>query len=247
MVTVSLLAIGLSFLFALGGVGSAVVLVPVMHWIGYPLNEAKPTGLFVNTISLIAASYSNIRNKRIDFGIGIPIIISSMVIAPLGAYVSTLIGQRIVLTAFAAFLVFSGTMMISSKEKKVQGRPETKKNNHLLPMILIGALAGFISGLLGVGGGGVITPLMILKGYNPKVVAVITAFVVPFTSITGFLAYLTMGHFNVLLVLPVGISAYLGGYLGTHFMHLKLSPKTVKNFLAIITLLIGLKIIWNLL
>jgi uncharacterized membrane protein YfcA len=68
-------------------------------------------------------------------------------------------------------------------------------------------LAAFVSGLLGVGGGGIISPLMVMLGFNPKKTAVITAFVIPFSSLTGFAAYLAMGHFNALLVIPVGLAA----------------------------------------
>lgn len=240
-ITVSALAFGLSFLFALGGVGSAVVLVPVLHWLGYPLNEAKPTGLFVNTISLMGASVSNIRNKRLDFHLGIPIIIASVAMAPAGAYISTLISQKLVMIAFVAFLLFSGNMMLFFRPR--EGRDRFREDRPLLPMLGIGSASGFISGLLGVGGGGLISPAMILMGFNPKKVAVITAFVVPFSSLTGFLTYWSMGHFNAALVLPVGLAAYAGGYLGTHFMHLRMDPRTVKRFLALSVLLLALKML----
>ena len=61
---------------------------PVMHRPGYPPDEAKPTGLFVNTISLVGAIHNNVRNRRVDFTVGIPMIFSSMILAPLGAYMS---------------------------------------------------------------------------------------------------------------------------------------------------------------
>ena len=118
-----------------------------------------------------------------------------------------------------------------------------REDRPILSLIGIGATAGFVSGLLGVGGGGVISPLMIMLGFNPKKVAVITAFVIPFSSLTGFIAYLAMGHFNALLVLPVGIAAYVGGYLGTHFMHMKLSPLAIRRVLAVMILILAFKII----
>ena len=243
-IIVSALAFGLSFLFALGGVGSAVVLVPVLHWLGYPLNEAKPTGLFVNTISLMGASVSNIRNKRLDFRLGIPIIVSSMLMAPAGAYVSTMISQSLVMIVFVAFLLFSGNMMLFFKP--AENKNGFREDRPVLPMIGIGSAAGLISGLLGVGGGGLISPAMILMGFNPKKVAVITAFVVPFSSLTGFITYWSMGHFNAALVLPVGLAAYAGGYLGTHFMHLRMDPRTVKRFLAISILLLAVRMLGKL-
>lgn len=245
IITVTILAFVLSFIFSLGGVGSAIILVPVLHWLGFPLNEAKPTGLFVNTISLIGASYSNIKNKRMDFGVGLPIIIASVLMAPLGAYVSTLISTNIVLIIFTTFLFFSGNMMLFFKKNKYND--QYRDDRPIISLAAIGMLAGFISGLLGVGGGGIISPLMIMLGFNPKKIAVITAFVIPFSSLTGFIAYLAMGHFNVLLVIPVGIAAYLGGYMGTHFMHLKLSPQTIKKFLAIIILILAFRMLIKLL
>lgn len=240
---ISSLAFGLSFLFALGGVGSALVLVPVLAWLGVPLNEAKPTGLFVNTISMVGATYDNIKNKRLDFALGIPIIISSIILAPLGAYVSSTISQKIVLFVFTLFLFFGSLVLLFFRGGKYKGKEKYREDKNIWFMGLVGSIAGFLSGLLGVGGGLIISPLLIIAGYNPKKVAVITAFVVPFSSLTGFIAYSLLGHFNLFLIVPVGVSAYLGGYLGTKFMQAKLKAATVKSFLGILVLLLAIKML----
>jgi hypothetical protein len=236
IVIVSAISFVLSFLFALGGVGAAVALVPILYWIGFPLNEAKPTGLFTNTISLVGGSIDNIRHGRIDFRLGIPIIISSIALAPVGAYASKLV--------FILFLVFAGLMMLFFTASKYGDRG--REDRPVAPMLAIGGIGGFLSGLLGVGGGSMISPLMILLGFNPKKVAAITAFVVPFSSLTGLIAYWAMGHFNPALALPVGIAAYLGGWLGTRFMHTRLSPSTVKKILGVLVLLIAVKMVFKL-
>ncbi|MDD2389023.1 MAG: sulfite exporter TauE/SafE family protein [Desulfobacterales bacterium] len=241
---IALLSFILSFLFALGGVGSAVALVPVLHWLGIPLNEAKPTGLFVNTVSLIGASISNIKNRKLDFSMGIPIILASVFVAPLGAYVSTFLPEKTVLGLFVLFLLFSGNMMFFFKGSKYAD--QYRSDRPIPAMLGIGALAGMVSGMLGVGGGGIVSPLMIMLGFNPKKIAAVTAFVVPFSSLTGFIAYWSMGHFNPALVLPVGGAACAGGYLGTHFMQTRLSPATVKRFLALVILGLGIKMLFRL-
>lgn len=241
---VSGLSFGLSFIFALGGVGAAVVLVPVLFWMGIPLNEAKPTGLFVNTISMIGASYDNIKHKRLDFRLGTPIIVSSLILAPIGAYVSVHIPQKIVLIVFIAFLVFASALMLFFRSAKYSD--QFREDRPIVPMIVIGTIAGFISGLLGVGGGSLIAPILIFMGFNPKKVAAITAFVVPFSSLTGFIAYAMMGHFEVLLILPAGAAAYAGGYLATVFMQNRLKPSTVKRLLAVILLVLAVKLIFKL-
>lgn len=236
---IPLLAFGLSFLFALGGVGSAIALVPVLHWMGLPLLVAKPTGLLVNTLSMTGASVSNIRAKRLDFRLGVPIIVSSFLLAPLGAWSTHWIPKPVVLAVFALFLVFSGVMLIFFRTGRFEG--QYREDRPVLAPALIGAGAGYLSGLLGVGGGGLIAPLMILLGFNPKKVAVITAFVVPFSSLSGLVAYLAMGHADLLLMMPAAVAAFIGGSLGTRVMHARLKPGTVKKFLGALLLLLALK------
>ncbi|WP_243545537.1 sulfite exporter TauE/SafE family protein [Pseudodesulfovibrio tunisiensis] len=241
--SLSALAFGLSFVFALGGVGSALVLVPVMHWFGVPLVEARPTGLFVNTVSLIGASVSNFRKGKLDLALCLPMIGGSVFLAPVGAYVSTLLEERFVLGCFVAFLFFSGTMMLFFKRARYAN--QYREDRPLTVLTSIGAAAGFVSGLLGVGGGGLISPLMVMAGFNPKRIAVVTALVVPFSSLTGFAAYWSMGHFNPGMALPVGIAACLGGYLGSHVMHTRLSPMAVKRFLAVAVLVLGMRMLFK--
>ncbi|NCO53112.1 MAG: sulfite exporter TauE/SafE family protein, partial [Deltaproteobacteria bacterium] len=236
---IPLLAFGLSFLFALGGVGSAIALVPALDGLGVPLLLAKPTGLLVNTLSMTGASVNNIRAKRLDFRLGVPIIVSSFILAPIGAWSSHWLPQTAVITVFTLFLLFSGLMLIFFRAGNFEG--QYREDRPLFAPALIGAVAGYLSGLLGVGGGGLIAPLMILLGFNPKKVAVITAFVVPFSSLSGLVAYLALGHINLWLMAPTAVAAYFGGSLGTRFMHSRLKPAVVKKFLGVLLLLLALK------
>ncbi len=239
LVIVTTLAFVLSFIFALGGVGAAVALVPVLHWYGLPLSVAKTTGLLTNTLSMTGASVDNIRKKRLDFHLGIPIIISSFVLAPVGAWSSHFIPKPVILAIFTLFLLFSGVMLIFFRANKFED--QFRDDCPILGPAVIGIIAGYVSGLLGVGGGGLIAPLMIMLGFNPKKVAVITAFVVPFSSLSGLITYMAMGAINYLLLIAAAIAAYLGGSLGTKVMHAKLSPGTVKKFLGGLLLILALK------
>lgn len=241
---IPLLAFGLSFLFALGGVGSAIALVPALGMLGMPLVLARPVGLLVNTLSMTGASVSNIRAKRLDFKLGIPIIITSFLLAPLGAWSSNFVPKLVVVAIFTLFLLFSGLMLIFFRAGQYE--QQFREDRPILAPALIGAVAGYLSGLLGVGGGGLIAPLMIWLGFNPKKVAVITAFVVPFSSLSGLVAYLAMGQADFGLMLPAGAAAYIGGSLGTKVMQNRLQPGTVKKVLGLLLLLLALKMGWSL-
>jgi hypothetical protein len=230
-----------AFIFALGGVGAAIILIPVMVWAGIPITTAKPVGLFYNTVSLAGASVSNIKNRLLDFKMGIPIIIFSFLFAAVGAYTSKFISQRIVLLIFIGFLLFSGLMFLFFKN---QERENYREDRPVVKLSLIGITAGFLSGLLGIGGGGIISPLMLLLGFNPKKIAAITAFVVPFSAFSGFVTYWIMGDIDWILLLVVSAGGIIGATLGTIFMQKKLNPKAVKKILAIILLLMAIKMIF---
>lgn len=233
-----------ALVFSLGGIGGAIILIPVLVSLGIPINVAKPVGLFYNTISLTGANVANIRNKLLDFRGAIPIIVTSFLFAIVGAWVSQYIPRQIILGLFIAFLVFSGFMFLFHKRKE----PEVyREDNPMIALSLIGILAGLLSGILGIGGGSIISPLLLMLGLNPKKITTITAFVVPFSSFSGFITYWSIGAVDWRLSLIAAFSGMAGATLGTWFMHKKLNSKTVKNILAFILLLMAAKLSWPLL
>ena len=231
-----------AFIFSLGGVGAAIILIPILVSLGIPVNTAKPVGLFYNTVSLTGASINNIRNKRLDFKIGIPIIISSFLFAIAGAYVTKYIPNRSILFLFIGFLLFSGFMFLFHKKK---AKDDYREDVPVLKLSLIGAFAGMLSGMLGIGGGGIISPLMLMIGFNPKKITAITAFVVPFSSFSGFLTYWAMGSIDWKITLIASVGGIIGATLGTIFMQKKLNPQTVKKILAVILLIMAVKLIFK--
>ena len=230
-----------AFAFSLGGIGAAIILIPILVSLGIPIDLAKPVGLFYNTVSLTGASISNIKNKRVNFKGIIPIIISSFLFAMVGAWFSQYVPKKIIILLFVGFLLFSGLMFLFHKRKNLDSYRE---DNPIVPLLLVGAFAGLLSGLLGIGGGGIISPLLLILGFNPKKITTITAFVVPFSSFSGFITYWSMGNVDWKLCAIASVAGLAGATLGTVFMHKKLNPKTVKKILAVILLLMVVKMSW---
>jgi|LGVD01.1.fsa_nt_gb uncharacterized membrane protein YfcA len=228
-----------AFVFALGGIGAAVILIPILVSLGIPISAARPIGLFSNIISMTGASISNIRHKRLDYKIGMPIIITSFISAIVGAYISQFIPTSTILILYILFLIFSGLMFLFHKKKETQGK---NIGTPYFSLSMIGTFAGFLSGILGIGGGSIISPLMLMIGYHPKKITVITAFVIPFSSLSGFITYWIMGNINWYILTIVTISATIGASLGTMFMHKRLNPQSVKKILAVILLAMAVKL-----
>jgi uncharacterized protein len=227
-----------AFIFSLGGVGAAIILIPILDTFGIPLSLAKPVGLFYNSISLSGASVNNIRNKRLDFKLGIPIIIFSFLFAVVGAFLSKYVPSHVVLLMFVSFLLFSGFMFLFFKNKQ---ETNFREDIPYLSLSMVGAIAGLISGMLGIGGGGIISPLLLMMGFNPKKITTITAFVVPFSSFAGFLTYWSIGSIDWKLLVITSVAGLAGAMLGTAFMQKRLNSKMVKKILAIILLIMAVK------
>ncbi|HKK41627.1 MAG TPA: sulfite exporter TauE/SafE family protein, partial [Bacteroidales bacterium] len=132
-------------------------------------------------------------------------------------------------------------MFLFHKKKK---SASYREDNPVIKLFLIGSLAGLLSGMMGIGGGGIISPLLLMIGLNPKKITAITAFVVPFSSFSGFLTYWSIGAVDWKLSLIAAISGLAGAMLGTRFMQKNLNPDTVKKILAVILLLMAVKLSW---
>ncbi len=234
LLEVSLASFLLSFLFSLGGLGSAVALIPVLVFLGVPFSLARPAGLFTNFITTLSASLHNLKEGLIDFKLALPLLISAFLFAPIGTYASTVMSERVVGIAFTLFLFFAGVMVYTPK------RELFKVESPLYP-ILVGSLSGFISGLLGIGGGGLISPLLIIAGYNPKRVVPVTAFVVVFSSLSAFLTYFKLGRVDWAVTLAAALPAAFAGYLGALVTHKYLSPSQVKRLLGVVFIILGVK------
>ena len=242
-----LLSAVIVFLFsgvlAMAGLGAAFIFVPLFYYMGISLSEATPVALLLNTISLLFAAISYWRAKLINWAVGLPMLVAAVVFSPLGALMTPYVPKRILLGLFAVFLLFAGTMMLFYTPK-----PRTEKVSRTKEVIIgvsIGAIAGFIGGLLGVGGGNFILPTLAWFGLDPKIAAATTAIIVVFSSFSGFLGHATLGGLDINFIIVTGIAAAAGSIIGAHLMKKKVSSAQLKKIIGVLLWLIALKIIWD--
>ena len=168
------LTLVLSTVFAMGGVGSAVALVPIFHLMGLPLNLAKAIGLFVNSASTVTASVMNARRGMLEIRFALPLVLAVLMATPVGAWSSQFVPERAVQWALALFMVLSaGLMIFSKREAQV-----AYDRGWVLPVL--GTGVGYLSGLIGVGGGVPMLAVLALLGYDAKKAAYAVSFVIPF-------------------------------------------------------------------
>ncbi|MDK2893094.1 sulfite exporter TauE/SafE family protein [Methanohalophilus sp.] len=208
----------LSALFALLGLGGAVIYVPLFYLMGMDLLVAIPLALLLNLITAGSASITYIQKKATDFHTAFPIIIMAVVGAPVGAYFSGILPEKTLILLFSITLVVTGLILIQSKEKKM--------NVHSIPLkkkIFFGSILGFfigvITGLLGLGGGSFIVPILLMLGYSTKEAPATSMLVVTFSSLSGFLAHITDINIELPFLAALCITVLAGSQIGSRLMY----------------------------
>ncbi|MCD6281437.1 MAG: sulfite exporter TauE/SafE family protein [Deltaproteobacteria bacterium] len=247
--TITLVAGLITFVFTalltIAGVGAAFILIPVFIALGIEIHVSMSTALLLNSIAMIFASYRFIKNRLIMWKVAIPILIVATSLSPLGAYTSQFLDRTVLLWMFTGFLLFAAYMMLfyESKEKEEM----SSRSKQLISGISVGVFAGYLGGLLGVGGGNFIVPVLVWLGFNPKKASATTSFIVIFSSFSGFLGHATLGHMDIKLLMFTAIGSALGALVGAWLMTDKLNRKQVKLVIGFVLLGIAAKMIWNLL
>jgi uncharacterized protein len=240
----AVLVLILSGLLSMAGLGAAFLFVPLFYYLGIPLAEASPTALLLNVVSLLFATINYWRGRLINWRVGLPILVAAVVLSPLGARLTPLINKTLLLGMFAAFLVFAGFMMLFYKAAK-RAKPFSRPVE-IGAGVGVGSVAGFLGGLLGVGGGNFILPVLNWLGLDTKVAAGTTALVVVFSSLSGFLGHATLGKLDPLFIGLMALMAALGSLVGSQLMKTKVSSQQLKRIIGVLLWLIALKMIFDL-
>ncbi len=250
MPVINIAAAALVFVFTtvltIAGVGSAFIVIPTFYWLGVPLTEAMAIGLLLNAISMTFASANYIRYNLVLFRTAIPIIILAVLFSPLGAYSTRYFPKNVLILLFVFFLVFAASMMLFYKpKKKAAGQGDGGKE--LKTGLGLGVGAGYLGGLLGVGGGNFIVPTLVWLGVDPKKASATTAYIVVFASLSGFFGHAATGAVNWNLLAFAAVGSIAGAILGSWLMHKKLDANQVKKIIGIVLYVIAAKMAWGLL
>ena len=229
------------------GVGGGFLIVSLLVALQYPTIEAVATSSLVIIMSS-AASFTNWRMGYLDFKRVAYIAIPAIVFAPVGAYLASEIPEYILLSIFSIFLL-TNIFLIGLRQKiATQNKEKATFLNPVLAKIMTGGIAGFLSGLLGVGGGAIMVPLqMLLLNERIKVAIRTSLGVIVAATVSSAIAHAINGHVLFAEGLTLGAGGIVGTQIGTRVLP-KLPDSLVRKifiaFLAIMAIFMFWKA-WN--
>jgi uncharacterized protein len=240
MVLFYVLLFAIAFLYASVGHGGASGYLALGAIFELAKEVMRPTALLLNMFVSLTAFIQFYRGKHFILKIFLPLAIASVPMAFIGGRINVepttykIILGILLLIPIVRFLFFPNIAV-----------REIKKSNIGLS-IIIGAIIGFISGMIGIGGGIILSPvLLLLKWTDQKQTAAISALFIFVNSLSGLLGQWTKGiYFNTNMISYVSL-AFVGGLLGAYFGAMKFNQNVLKILLALVLLLASYKLIFT--
>ena len=229
-----------AFLYASVGHGGASGYLALMALFSIAPTVMKPTALLLNLFVSLTAFIQFYSGGHFRWKVFWPFALFSIPLAYIGGLVMVdadvykkILGV-LLLIPIARFFFFS---------KK--GNEEQKENNLFLSLG-IGAFIGFLSGLIGIGGGILLSPLLLLLHWtNQKQTAAISALFIFVNSLSGLAGQITKGISFTADMYTFVVIAFLGGLCGAYFGALKFRQTILKNVLATVLLLAVYKLLFT--
>lgn len=242
--------IGLFFivamLYASVGFGGGSSYLAILTLTGLSFIQFRAMALLCNIVVVSGGTFVYIKNGYFDWKKIIPLTLMSVPLAFFGGYLK--IGQTFFFILLGFTLVAAAVLMWISKYL-VDSSGKIKQNS-IRKNSFIGGFIGFVSGLIGIGGGVFLSPLLYLTHWDtPKKIAATSSFFILVNSMAGlfgqYLAHYSNSDFkfNTNLALVLMIAVFIGGQIGSRLSTSKLSPFVIKKMTAILIAFVGLRIL----
>ncbi|SEO10483.1 hypothetical protein SAMN04488103_11224 [Gemmobacter aquatilis] len=255
------------FLSGLFGVGGGFLITPLLFFIGVPPAVAVATGANQVVASSISGVLAQLKRKAVDFRMGLVLLAGGMAGSALGIWVFRVLSAAgqvdlFVQLSYVVFLGLVGLLMLQESLRAMlrarkPGAQVRRAHVHtwvhkmpfkmkfrasglyisVLPPMMVGAFVGFLSAVMGVGGGFIMVPAMIyLLGMPTKVVIGTSLFQIIFTT-----AFTTVMHavssqtVDMMLALLLILGGVIGAQIGAK-VGVKLRADQMRVMLALLVL-----------
>ncbi len=261
LMLLGLVFLAVSALFSMIGMGGGILYVPVLLFAGTPVREAPAISLVLIVATSVPALWTFWRSGRVDWKLALVIDPPTDVMAFVGGVASGLVPERVLLGILAAVLVLAGLLMLrggasaggTAPGNRARGRWWWRRRFrgeeyavHVPLVLLVTASVGLLSGMLGITGGILKLPVMVLLCGVPMDVAVGTSTaMVAVTAACGLAGHALHGPVNWRVALLLAIAAIAGGLLGSR-VSLRVDRARLRRVFGVVLFLVAARLLFGL-
>ena len=230
-----------AILYSSVGHGGASSYLAILVLAGFPRGAIAPTVLVLNVLVTLVGSINYFRAGHLDVRLLLPFILTSIPAAYVGG------SMRVSEETFA--LILGLTLLAAGLRLLVFTKAISPKQT-LSPKLLfsvglpVGFALGFLAGLIGIGGGIFLSPLLLLLGWaDAKKTAAISAGFILLNSLSGLTAHVIKGSADWTLLGVLAITVLAGGGMGSYIGAFRLLPITLQRLLGLVLLIASVKLL----
>jgi hypothetical protein len=220
-----ILAIAIGVSLGLIGGGGSILAVPILIYVmGISSKTAIAMSLFIVGLVSLVGAIPHWQKGNVNLKMAIVFAPMAMLGSYTGAKITALpwITDTFQLISFGVVMVIASVLMIrqggQKKEILAIEKPSTKKSFPWLTILISGLGTGIITGFVGVGGGFLIVPALVLLAGVPMKKAIGTSLLIILAqSTTGFIGYLNQVEVNWQIAIVFTIFASIGTFMGAYF------------------------------
>ncbi len=227
-----------AFLYASVGHGGASGYLALMALFSFPPPIMKQTALLLNLFVAGGAFYHYYRAGHFNKNLFIYFAIGSIPAAYLGGMGTLDLWIYKKILGFILFFAVARMLFTHTSEKRIT------QQISVIPALLMGIVIGYFSGLIGIGGGIILTPLILLLQWgNMKEAAAVSALFIWVNSASGLIGQFSSGVALSSATFILVALAFVGGLLGSYYGSRRWNNRKLEYFLALVLTTAGIKLI----
>jgi len=237
-----LIGLNAGVLGGLVGIGGGMVVIPLMvAFLGMGQHQAHGTSLFAVVFTGLVGAVTYAMHGSVNHFAAAVLAVTAGVMAAIGARYTQRLSEKVLRRAFGFFLIAMSALMLSKPYLPVVAAFSVAGWAGVMILLISGTIVGFLTGLMGVGGGGIMIPvLVLLMGMNQYTAqgTSLAAMVPP--AVVGSWTHRRLGNVrkDVLLVLIAGV--LVGTYVGGAMAHL-VPERELRILFSLVILWVGIR------
>ena len=252
LIILSVVFFVVSFIFSMIGLGGGILYVPILLFAGYTMEQAPGISLILIIATSSAAFVTFWKNKKVDWKLALLIDPPTNIMAFVGGYFSATVPESFLRWLLVAVLITAGILMLKNRKNALSPHIHANKpwywhrNFHgekysvNIPLVITAtATIGLFSGMLGITGGIIKVPIMVLLCGVPMDIAIATSTVMVIaTALSGITGHALQGNVSWQIGLIMASSTIIGGLLGSK-VSLKTDKRKLKKMFGMVVLFIA--------